>query len=1015
MAERKRKRPEKQDGSKTAKLDSVPQDLDVHLKMYDKLKVPEEKVRKAVNIFFWENRPPFQEYSGVYTGILLDALVRVNETLSASSKDIKLFLDGKMSANDIERFSRPFDNEMFRLFLKEIYSHCGVSPTIQDATDLITQWQNEIYGFLKRSQPLYSPEDNEFLDEQIRLAEKCHDDAYMSKFTNMLRAIKESRADPHNVPFVLICAPSGSGKSVFGTNLGAHAPSLHWLHKTSNVKKTDYRPYKAISRLVNGAVLHDFTKNKKIFKRKDSTTLSNVSEKLLQFPFKTVHIIVNLFKQLDEIKTLNPELSWLQAQALLKTVPEGEMTITAGRQEISSLAKKWEFPLSVFIDEYSMATEGQGDKHSAHIERHRLKLTRTLTRALGIIPILSGTDTRASNFFSRRDDDSRDSKELWCLIVNDLPAFSSAHLGARCAKLKKRIVPEDASHPVSNFLDFLNDIRPYENPWVIELALQRLETKSDRALNRWDGSLDKMLSSLYRQYTRRKKHPTAFSMGQVGYIMSHGINLDGNIVVNAQNGCCINSHMARLIALPDKYGQPFSSIVNYSGLQHYFTHEEDEFRPSSYFTHFSLAPLTGLMLFGLDLSAKKYKHAPFLSEDDFERLTCFDAVRKLFPNPNVLTPSGATGRKNDGSHLEILYHNAALVASRANGLKGCNFLDFLVNFIRELETDDISLTSIAAPNAASSDKDANSTNWTKRTLNIKGYHDFDTRRVPILSPMPSTFWPKSIVELLQAAPGGRSVLLGSYRHSLGAEPVDSVIFECGPATAPTPVPPCFDISGEIEVFSYNCKMFGADAFSSGDEDDDSSQSADIAELGHFDNEKLYGYMGSEFKVTAPSLRRISIVAECKQYHRNLTIGDLNVILDKFDKVKHCRTFMVLCLSTSNFNHESVYNATFRADDKTPIVPQMNQRGYYIWFVDKGEDDSYELKPIPGQVSNRPMRNRRPLKDVIVIGCEIIWGRKALKSIRNEWAASIKQHTSFFTEETKSNFEKFLKMFKAPPE
>ena len=105
--------------------------------------------------------------------------------------------------------------------------------------------------------------------------------------------------------------------------------------------------------------------------------------------------------------------------------------------------------------------------------------------------------------------------------------------------------------------------------------------------------------------------------------------------------------------------------------------------------------------------------------------------------PFKKSSSGLTGGSNDGSQLELVYHAAAVVASRGNGLKGCNLLQFLTYFIRELESTVILKIPVS-----------DSKKWTTKPLTVKGLHDFVPRRVPILAPMTVPGWPESVTELL---------------------------------------------------------------------------------------------------------------------------------------------------------------------------------------------------------------------------------------------------------------------------
>ena len=125
------------------------------------------------------------------------------------------------------------------------------------------------------------------------------------------------------------------------------------------------------------------------------------------------------------------------------------------------------------------------------------------------------------------------------------------------------------------------------------------------------------------------------------------------------------------------------------------------------------------------------------------------------------------------------------------------------------------------------------------------------------------------------------------------------------------------------------------------------------------------------------------------------MGDLGTIIDMcdtFGNINDCKTFMILCISTSNFNNEKVYNAmTCIGEDEeenklnTHALKYFNQKGYYFWFIEKAQDgSSYVLKPIPSQLSNASTEQGYPYKDVIIVGCAAIWNAETLKKVLEKW-------------------------------
>ena len=98
----------------------------------------------------------------------------------------------------------------------------------------------------------------------VSLAKACFDSDFMMRFVELLNDAALQTADSLALPFVFLCAPSGSGKSVFGTNIGSAFPSLHWLLDTSANMQACYLPFSSITVAMREALKNDL-KRYKIF------------------------------------------------------------------------------------------------------------------------------------------------------------------------------------------------------------------------------------------------------------------------------------------------------------------------------------------------------------------------------------------------------------------------------------------------------------------------------------------------------------------------------------------------------------------------------------------------------------------------------------------------------------------------------------------------------------------------------------------------------------------------------
>lgn len=391
---------------------------------------------------------------------------------------------------------------------------------------------------------------------------------------------------------------------------------------------------------------------------------------------------------------------------------------------------------------------------------------------LNVIPIMASTDAHSSICCATRDDAET---SFWCCVLNDLPSFNAKKLNEHCSRLRSKFESQPGVLEIVNFLQHscVND-----NPWLIELGINFLnDLKVGTAPLNALKVLDHFLDEISAEFILRKRSGLQHNTGQINYRFGYTLK-DQRCVVNEGPVECINRHLARLKATPLMPGEPYFKLdVKESSVCEHLGDDEDaesslmyydprkatkrDFTPKSYFPHFTDAPLTGLVLFGLNTStihpSSSTTHSAFVTSSTRRGITTFDGIARQFKRMPKSACEEMLERNPNGAHLEFLYHAAALVASRANGVAGCPFSVFLKRLIYELSsTEERTLPRLNCPK------------------------HFDQTIIPVVAPMKTPAWPKSVANMLKGIVGDSPIHLGVIDTATGKNPVDSIIYRLFP-------------------------------------------------------------------------------------------------------------------------------------------------------------------------------------------------------------------------------------------
>lgn len=883
------------------------------------------------------------EYTRITKELRRNFIREMNSARSTAKKTLSDFRNLIVAGGDLHGYmERLGSNTVPYLFVKNIMDKCQNKPSVADFDSIFTNWNIDLdesaLRLISHDLP-FTPEMRRILEENIAKAKECKDEKFTKKVIDLLLDVDARKQDVY--PFFFVCAPSGSGKSTLAYNLGCQElPMLYMTFSDKGgrgVNQDVYKPFENISSALQQAVLNDLEALKK---RRGSFHTDMVStpglievKNVESEAFETASLLVNLFTELLPRKS-QLKSSWLEAECAIPAIPPGKLTIAEAAANIETLRLSFNGPFCVFLDECSVKSK---DLQAIETSSPGYYIfLRSIIRLMKVVPIFSGTDAAPSNFVTLKcSSHSRTfgKDQIWAVVIMDTSSYNKSRMERRCKELLKKFRRHKNIIAVT---DFLKSIRCYENPYLIDLVFDFCNQSNLEPS--FEVYLQNLFGYVIDEFVNRKGCHDDFTVGQFFYLTTFKWNDDG-IVVNKGRELCIHRHLAYMDAIPYEPNEPYfylrlgNQMLRYmhpNKPENYGTLEIDArpvpFVPTSMFTPFLDAPLSGMALFGIGYTAGKYGWSkPFVSSQTelAPKLTAFDAVLEHFPIPR--NDQGPLQNEiPSGQFLEMIYHASVLIASRSGGLRGAPFPMFMSHLIRELSSTRPALddSPVGYPE-------------TLPIIEIVGEKRsiLDAKLIPLIAPMAAPAWPKAAVDLLQAATNG-NCRLGTFQFATGTEKVDSVVFEMNLSKVPFSAQP---------------------------------------------SEKLYANRGGKFEIRPDSIQRLAMVSECKQVRKPMTLAYLRreVVESKFEllgkfklleTVGHtrCDLNVVMALEVEKFENTDHHGLN--------AVEEMNKLGYYIWYL-KRVNQTYELRYVKGQT-----KRSLSAKDVIVIPAVEIWSRSFLDGL-----------------------------------
>lgn len=862
------------------------------------------------------------EYSNVPREKLLSILNVISESLTNSEDDFAYFRHIANSGGDLQKYICERESLGARSFkfMKYIMRIKNYSPTLSDIDSLLSKWGTEIYisRYNLKNESIEVSQTQ--LDAYMRIKEiaiECCDHDYMRLICGLFDDIHHRNQNVN--PFIFLCAPSGSGKSILAYNLStAPFPLLYFVYnsKWDKDKTQDlYLPFEILSKKLRKVVRADIEillGNNYFAEKVNTDALADLTEVKLN----TVHFFVWLFEKLVGMKGEGDTYDWMKIQLSLKRYEEGQLSINEGNIRLRAIDIL--HPLVTIFDECIIDRVTSDPKR----EETEFVFLRSTLRLLKLIPMFAGTDAESSNFCTQWFSNSREKDRiiLWCKVINDLPRFAVNRLRRLCLQILDQTNQREAFAPI---LNFLQKSYVYENPYLIQLCLDHLlEASLASTCHNVLDLLNGMILDVFDTFYVQKKSPSAFTRGQLEYI-THFSWLNNQLIVNKFNEGCINKHLAFLNGVQIEKGKPYFDLKLKSSLQYYLRPNEVKnrkrmareipFTPRAIFSPFQKSPLTGLVLFGIDSAYNIDNIQPSLLDDLFRDA---DSIVNISSLDAVIEHFWQEKDMSSGKFIERVYTTAVVVASRVSGPSGCSFSAFIDRLVREFHTArDGSPKSRIQKDIVEIIADLPSV--------IVNDAVFGDKWIPLVSPMSVDEWPQCAVDLLLTASNGQC-RLGTFQFSTGNEVVDHVIFE-------------MNVAASVNLIEDEMKMI----------------LPEYHEKKAAKTLKVFSEWGKPLKVKKEAIKRIALVTECKQYANNLSMSCINdIITRKFDKlhnwsllkelnVRACNLFIIFTLHASDFSKTSPGSEQF--------ITEINKKKYRLWHLTKTVDGVFEVQLVSGQM------------------------------------------------------------------
>jgi hypothetical protein len=516
--------------------------------------------------------------------------------------------------------------------------------------------------------------------------------------------VKTRNAAQRGLHFYLVDGPSGIGKTQLPFAFRAVGiPLFHLLMRVDSVRPQEvYQPLAISSNIFCDALANDV-------RRHFGDTKLLDAEKLLanRFELDTVGVIFALLGvPFDHIK------SW---------------HVLSLAQFVERFKHKEQLPI-FFLDEVLPHFDHrEGGSRPVSSE---LRLARNLLRAVGLVPVLMGTNSSAANFISAASSSRGGEAHPWCKLVTRLPSPNEESLEVIGAT---RVINTLHDLPsLSSIAPFLFQQFSSCTPWFIELFVKVVQEFLNLALSATEF-LDRVLCEMAKRVFEGKGafHRQSFRRAQFCYHLKrmrkpHRLvgecsdSSSSSSLPHENTDCSHEPAVAAYRSEENEFGEdqeeeevaiipPEKNIASREDrtlfvASHFaslddedcdlFIHrnclsknQKTEWRPTASFKGAEDDSFLYLMLG--DGNRHLDFPAPFVSFDS-KRMTTLETFKNLMDDHNgkssgtVVPTENDLAMKREGNELEATAAVAVEIASHRGGLGGLEIPDFLLQLATEL-------------------------------------------------------------------------------------------------------------------------------------------------------------------------------------------------------------------------------------------------------------------------------------------------------------------------------------------
>ena len=353
----------------------------------------------------------------------------------------------------------------------------------------------------------------EIIDSMKRYFCAPGSEIYSSTF---LESSDENRTGNQYLPFWIVCASSGTGKSQFAYTLSV--PLIYLLMEKGEISAEQAlnKPFKNIS-----------DKFREIYEEECKQYLQKFTSAELgieglkaakdavnsEYKFCTLGFIVTLLRIMVELRKTQNEIHWLELQWNITKFKYLALSINEAIEELHSIRSCMlegdrNLPFCFFLDECKIDDE----------KRNHFRFIRNLMRAVKICFIAAGTNAGSCNFADEVSAGrSRDTPGVWCHLIFRLPKVANTVLSkvkedskALCRDYCiKKGYGESKCKSIENLLDSVLDTFQWDRPLFLHYAFAKISElfKSDLDFSSDDFFWD-ILDYIFITFTTAKNSAT---------------------------------------------------------------------------------------------------------------------------------------------------------------------------------------------------------------------------------------------------------------------------------------------------------------------------------------------------------------------------------------------------------------------------------------------------------------------------------------------------------------------------